>query len=76
MEELCPLQLEDLCKQAAVSLGYPNLEEEQKKVVKSFVVGKTFLQCYPQGMERLYVLLVCPLSLTSCFQRITPWLLL
>ena len=37
MEELSPLQLQDLCKQAAVSLGHPNLKEEQKKVVRSFL---------------------------------------
>ena len=36
-----PLQLEDLCKQATVSLGYPNLKEEQKRVVTSCLAEKT-----------------------------------
>ena len=40
MEELSPIQLEDLYKQAAVSLGYPNLKEEQKRVVTSFFLGE------------------------------------
>ena len=54
MEELSPLQLQDLCKQAAVSLGHPNLKKEQKRVVTSFfIVGKMFSQCYPPGMERV-----------------------
>ena len=36
-----PLQLEDLCKQSTVSLGYPNLKEEQKRVVTSCLAEKT-----------------------------------
>ena len=42
------LQLEDLCKQAAVSLGYRNLNKEQKRVAKVFLVGKTF----PEPMQK------------------------
>ena len=36
-----PLKLEDLSKQGTVSLGYPNIKEEQKRVVTIFfLVGK------------------------------------
>ena len=50
MEELSPLQLEDLYKQAAVSLGYPNLKKEQKRVVTSFFLGE--LKTFPQPMQK------------------------
>ena len=35
-----PLQLEDLCEQAAVSLEYPNLKEEQRRVITIIFSGK------------------------------------
>ena len=35
-----PLKLEDLSKQGTVSLGYPNIKEEQKRVVTIFFSRK------------------------------------
>ena len=49
-------QLEDLCKQAAVSLGYPNLKEEQERVVTSFFSVEKTATAYAEDVHAHHVL--------------------
>ena len=54
------LQLEDLCKQAAVSLGYRNLKEEQKRVATSFFSGKDISTAHAEDIHVIVQALTIP----------------